>query len=149
MSRLRRYTVEEQGYTLIELLVVIAIIGVLAAIALPAFLNQKNKATDVSAKTVIQTAEIAAETYSTDNNGSYGGLTASSLNRVEPTINISPGGGVAYVSGVTGVTATGYTITATPAGGGETFSLTRSNGATIRSCTPATGIHGGCTNGTW
>ena len=62
---------DESGFTLIELLVVILIIGILAAIAIPALLSQKNKAYDSSAKTLAQTAQTAMETYSTENNGLY------------------------------------------------------------------------------
>ena len=51
----------------------ILIIGILAAIAIPSFLSQKSKATASQAKELARTAETTAETYSTDNNGSYKG----------------------------------------------------------------------------
>ena len=61
----------EEGFTLIELLVVMLIIGILAAIAIPTFFNQRNKASDSSAKEMAHTGQVAAETIATDNNGSY------------------------------------------------------------------------------
>ena len=60
----------EKGFTLIELLVVIIIIGILAAIAIPVFLNQRKKGWDAQAKADLKNMATAQETYLTDN-GSY------------------------------------------------------------------------------
>src|SRR5689334_14980481 len=76
----------ESGFTLIELLVVMLILGILAAIALPAFFNQKEKAGDSKAKENAHSAQVAIETYSTENGGSYEGATVAKLKAIEPTI---------------------------------------------------------------
>jgi type IV pilus assembly protein PilA len=76
----------EAGFTLIELLVVMLILGILAAIALPAFFNQKEKAGDAKAKENAHSAQVAMETYSTENGGSYLGATVAKLQKIEPTI---------------------------------------------------------------
>src|ERR1700731_2155829 len=87
LSKTRRRMKDEKGFPLVELLVVILIIGILAAIAIPSFLNQKSKANDASAKVQARTAETAAETFAT-NNGSkgYEGMNAAELQAIEPTL---------------------------------------------------------------
>ena len=67
LSMIRKAREErEGGFTLIELLVVIIIIGILAAIAIPVFLNQRKKGYDAQAKSDLRNMATAEETYLTD-----------------------------------------------------------------------------------
>jgi len=133
----------EAGFTLIELLVVMLILGILAAIALPAFFNQKEKAGDAKAKETAHSLQVAMETCGTDNNGVYSETEClqENLHNIEATIPATNEEGAAQVLNVE-PEGNGYTLEVENTLSENTFSIINNAGEMEYPCT--TGGNGGC-----
>jgi type IV pilus assembly protein PilA len=139
-----RIETEEKGFTLIELLVVVLIIGILAAIAIPAFLGQREKAQDGEAKSYVRNAASAAEAFYTDNQ-TYDGMTLAALKEIEPTLEDEPKSGTDMT---VSETDTGYVLTVTSDTENQFIITKNSNGTAARTCTvPANQGRAGCPSG--
>jgi type IV pilus assembly protein PilA len=131
---------DEDGFTLIELLVVILIIGILAAIALPSFLGQQQKAQDTDAKSNARSLVGQLEScFATSQD-----YTQCTTDKMDPT-GLPIGSAKGQVD-VAVSDANNYVVTAQSKSGGA-FTITRSsNGLLVRGCTGGTK---GCNGGSW
>ena len=138
---LARIQSEESGFTLIELLVVILIIGVLAAIALPNFLGQRQKAQDSSAKSDARNLVSQLESCYTDNNTYSGGGNGGSC--LSTNTGLALGSSQGQVE-VTAAASDTYTVVAHSKSGGNYTIAKNTAGNVTRTCNG-----GSCSGTTW
>ena len=113
-----------QGFTLMELMIVVAIVGILAAIAFPAYQNQMLASRRSDGQSAIMNMAALMEAYYTENN-TYVGANTTTLG----ITNASQQG--YYTVSVTAASATGYTLSATPVAGGPQVADTTCSPLTI------------------
>ena len=151
LARIRKAKEErEGGFTLIELLVVIIIIGILAAIAIPVFLNQRKKGYDAGAKSDSRNLATLEETYLTDSTSGYTATLANladykRTNGVMVALKVSTDGQSFCVetyntkSGTAPGTAGANTAVTTSGTANQYYYDSTNGGAGATSCSVATG----------
>jgi prepilin-type N-terminal cleavage/methylation domain-containing protein len=116
----------ERGFTLVEILVVLLIMTILAAVALPLFLNQRGKAQDADAKSAASVAARAFEVYHQEHDG-FAGAAPSDLEEIEPSLRGARG------LTIDSTTDT-YELSVDSASGNGPFTIDHSLTDTTRTC---------------
>ena len=140
----------ENGFALIELLVVVLIIGILAAIAIPGFLNHKKKGDDAEAKANARNLAAQVELCFAPNENFLDCDTEAELGKTGIDYGSAPG--QAEVIAATRTTFVVMAVSvATTGGSRHTYPIDRNiNGQVIRTCTAGSdNDKGACNNGTW